>query len=61
METISALLVLCEGNPPVNGGFPSQKASDAELWCFLWSEQTVEQTTETPVIWDAIVFIMTSQ
>ena len=24
METFSALLVLCEGNPPVTGGFPSQ-------------------------------------
>ena len=41
---------------------PLTKASDAELWCFLWSapEQTVEQTIKTPVIWDAIVFIMTS-
>ena len=28
METFSALLALCEGNPPV---------TDAELWCFLWS------------------------
>ena len=28
------------------------KASDAELWCFLWSalEQTVRQTVKTPVI-----------
>ena len=25
METFSALLALCEGNPPVTGGFPSQK------------------------------------
>ena len=24
-ETFSALLVLCEGNPPVNDGFPSQR------------------------------------
>ena len=41
---------------------PPTKASDAELWCFLWSppEQTVEQTTETLVIWDAIAFLMTS-
>ena len=40
---------------------PLTKASDAELWCFLWSapEQTVKQTIETPVIWDAIAFIMT--
>ena len=38
------------------------KACDAELWCFLWSapEQTVEQMIETPVIWDAITFIMVS-
>ena len=35
------------------------KASDAEIWCFLWStpEQMVEQTIETPVIWDAIALI----
>ena len=25
METLSALLALCEGNPPVTGGFPSQR------------------------------------
>ena len=38
------------------------KASHAELWCFLWSgsQQTVEETIETPVIWDAIALIMTS-
>ena len=30
----------------IMGGFPVQKASDAELWCFHWcaSEQTVEQS-----------------
>ena len=41
---------------------PLTKASDVELWCFLWSapEQTVEQTIETLVIWDAITLIMTS-
>ena len=36
METFSALLVICAGNSPVTGEFP-QKASDAELWYFLWS------------------------
>ena len=35
----------------------SSKASDAELWCFLWSE--VEQTILRLVIWDAIALIMT--
>ena len=41
---------------------PLTKASDAELWCSIWfaPEQGVEQTMETSVIWDAIVFIMTS-
>ena len=42
---------------------PLTKASVTELWCFLWSvpEQAVEQTMETPVIWDASALIMTSQ
>ena len=42
---------------------PLAKASEAGLWCFLWSapEQTVEQTFETPVILDATALIMTSQ
>ena len=41
---------------------PLTTASDAERRCFLWStsEETVEQTIDTPVIWDAIAFIMTS-
>ena len=36
--------------------------NDTVLGCFLWSapEQTVEQTLETPVIWDVITLIMTS-
>ena len=64
METFSTLLALCEGNPPVTGDrwIPLTKASDAELWYFLWSapEQTIEQIIETPVIWDEIALIMTS-
>ena len=41
---------------------PCTKSSDAELWCFLWSSPgtTIEQTMETPVIWDAIGLIITS-
>ena len=34
METPSALLALCEGNPPVTGGFPSQRASNVDRWHF---------------------------
>ena len=37
METFSALLALCAGNSQVTGKFPFTKASDAKLWCFLWS------------------------
>ena len=56
----SALLNLCEST--AHRWIPFTKASDAELWNFLWSAavQTVKQTIGTPVIWDAITFIMTS-
>ena len=59
MELFSTLQALCEENPP---WIPLTKASDAELWYFLWSapEQMVEQTIKMPVIWDAIMLIMTS-
>ena len=36
METFYALLAICTGNSPATAEFPA-KASDAELWCFLWS------------------------
>ena len=36
MEKSIALLTLCKGNPPVIGGFPSTRASKAQLWHFLW-------------------------
>ena len=41
---------------------PLTKASDTELWCFLWSvpEQMVVQTIETPVTWAAIALTVTS-
>ena len=37
METFSSLLAICAGNSPVTDEFAAKKASDAELWCFLWS------------------------
>ena len=60
METFSALLAVCEGNPPVTGGFTSQRPV---MWSFdiffdFALEQTVEQTLKIPVIWDAIVLMM---
>ena len=38
------------------------KASDAELWCFLWCMpiQTAEQTVQMPLIWDDMALIVTS-
>ena len=41
---------------------PLTEASDAQLWCFVWSvpEQTVETANETAVIRGAIALIMTS-
>ena len=37
METFSMLLAICVGNSPVNSELPRTKASNVELWCFLWS------------------------
>ena len=41
---------------------PRTKASDAELWCFLWSapELTVDLTIVRLVIWDAIAMTSSS-
>ena len=64
-ENMSRVTGPLRGEPPEepthHQGIPLTKASDAKLWCFLWSapEQRFEQTIETPVIWDAIVLIMT--
>ena len=40
---------------------PLTQASDAELWCFLWSapEYSIEQAIAAQVIWDLIALIMT--
>ena len=62
-----ALMIFCVTGP-LCGEFtghrwiPLTKASYAELRCFLWyaPEQTVEQTIETPMIWDTIAPIRAS-
>ena len=36
VDTLSTLLALCEGNPPGTGGFLSQIASNAEIWCLFY-------------------------
>ena len=55
-RNVSALLALCMGNPPVTGGFTTQRASNAELWCFLWCQpkQAIEHMAEWPVIWNTM-------
>ena len=35
VETLSTLLGLCNRNPPVTGGFPSQKVSHSQIWSTL--------------------------
>ena len=52
-------LTLCQGNPPVTGGFPLQRVSQVDPWCFLWckSKQMVEQTVELLVIWHTMTLI----
>ena len=40
METFSALLALCEGNPPVTGGFPSQVPVPRSFDVFLICTRT---------------------
>ena len=39
---LSALLALCEGNPPVTGGFPSQRASDTGFDVYFDASQNNE-------------------
>ena len=62
METFSALLALYRVEFTGHQGFPLTMASDAGLWCFLWSapEQTALQAIEMPVIWDPIGLIVMS-
>ena len=59
MEALSALLSLCDGNPPFKAGPPSQRATNVQLWCYLWCEheKTVQQTMELPVIWGTMTLI----
>ena len=52
---IFSLLVLCEGNPPVNGGFPSQRPVMLSFDVFFdlrlnkrWSKQSRRRWFETP-------------
>ena len=63
MEKISALLDICAGNSPVTGEFPTQRPVTRSFDVFFdlrLKKKRLSKTLETPVIWDAIVLIMTS-
>ena len=61
METFSALLAPCEGIHRSPMDSPHKGQWRGTLVSFLSApEQTVEQTIETPMIWDAIALIITS-
>ena len=58
METFSASVALCGGTihlSPVDFPYKGQWRE-----ALMFSEQTIEQTIETAVIWDVIGLIMTS-
>ena len=48
METFSALLALCEGNPPVTGGFPSQRPMTRSFDAFF--DLNLNKQLSTPSI-----------
>ena len=55
---LSTLQALCEGNPLVTDGSPSQRTSNAEFSCFhCCPEKAVEQTLESLVFWDVITIM----
>ena len=49
METLSAK----RSNTPVTSRFPWQRASNTKIWFFLCFPP-IEQSTESPVIWEAM-------
>ena len=42
---------LCDGNPPVTGGFPSQRARNAEIVSVWWRVHDVALVAITEMIW----------
>ena len=62
MEIFFCVTGLLWGESTGHRWFALTKASDAELWWFLWctSELTVAQTIKTTMIWDPMALIVTS-
>ena len=57
METFSALLALCEGDPSITCDFSSQRPV---VFYDVRLKKTVGQAVEMPVIWGAKMLIATS-
>ena len=51
METISSLLVPCEGNPWAEGGFPSQRFNNVLMFFYYQPDYVVELS----VIWGRLL------
>ena len=62
METFSVLLALCVGNSPVTGELPSQRpvTRNFDVFFYLRLNKRLSKIIVGLVIWDAIVFNMTS-
>ena len=55
-NAFSALLALCEGNPPEASGFPPQRASNAKIVSIWWRHHVFwtypfSRTTPLPIHW----------
>ena len=62
MEMVSVLPALCEGDPPVTGGYPSHGASNARFDVFFdvsWNKR-LSKTVDSPAIWDARAYCVMS-
>ena len=59
---ISALCALCEGTPPVTGGFASQRpvTGNFDVFFVVRLNKRLSKQSEMLVIWDAIALTMTS-
>ena len=59
VETFAALLAFCERNPPVTGGFPSQRPMTRTFDVFF-SDLRQNKLLSKLLIWDTVARIMTS-
>ena len=53
----SSVLALCDGNPPVTGGFPSQGASNAERVVIAWRLHVMINQQSRASEWNALTRI----